>query len=61
MAAQTEEKQQDEHVMSLDEKMMADDIQDICSHRFSESEAPWITNLTDKQLGELTAWIRMRP
>eukprot|EP00972_Heterocapsa_arctica_P066747 9849509-Heterocapsa_arctica.AAC.1 len=41
--------------------MMADDMQDICSNHLSESKGPWITNLTDKQLGELTAWIRMRP
>eukprot|EP00972_Heterocapsa_arctica_P027595 4057101-Heterocapsa_arctica.AAC.1 len=61
MAAQALQKQQDEQIKSWGDKMMAEDIQDISSHRLSESGAPWITDLTNKQLGDITAWIRMMP
>eukprot|EP00972_Heterocapsa_arctica_P066224 9769357-Heterocapsa_arctica.AAC.1 len=53
MAAQTDDKQQDEHVEGLESKMMADDVQKICSHKLSESNGSWITNMNDKMLGEL--------
>eukprot|EP00972_Heterocapsa_arctica_P091889 13551495-Heterocapsa_arctica.AAC.1 len=60
MVAQAMQKQEDEHIVGLEEEMKADNIQHICSHYLSESGGPWITGMTHEQLGELTAWIRMR-
>eukprot|EP00972_Heterocapsa_arctica_P098490 14533484-Heterocapsa_arctica.AAC.1 len=48
MAAQTSQKQQDEHVEGQENEMMKDDIRNICDHKLSESNGSWITNMNDK-------------
>eukprot|EP00972_Heterocapsa_arctica_P080017 11791264-Heterocapsa_arctica.AAC.1 len=60
MTAREAERQADDKTEGLDKEMMAEDIQNICSHKLSESGGVWRTRMNNEQLGELTQWMRSR-
>eukprot|EP00972_Heterocapsa_arctica_P005744 849773-Heterocapsa_arctica.AAC.1 len=56
IAAQAAKKQQEEQHMTQGERRKALDIRDMSEYRLSETEAPWITDLTNEQMGNIAAW-----
>eukprot|EP00972_Heterocapsa_arctica_P095277 14051673-Heterocapsa_arctica.AAC.1 len=61
IAAQAMKKEHDEKTMSWEEKKRAEDIRDMSSFQYSEMGPPWITDLNNEQMGNITAWVRTLP